>query len=95
MLSQNYRTSDPVTSKIAGIAVTKSGKRQSNTATAISVVEKYPGHTSAELANKTGAMDRYEFARRLADARNQGALSNGESRRCNATGKTALTWYPV
>lgn len=64
------------------------------------LVERFPGHTSRELAKRVHwrrreALDRTEIARRLSELRERGDVVMGKSRKCNAGGRPGVTWYPV
>jgi hypothetical protein len=94
------RNSDPVTSEIADLAHTASGKRAGDCLIVLAALKKCPGITSAELAEymRPGDRDwRYTVARRLPDLMNQRpALAiQGAKRLCGLSDRPAVTWYPV
>ena len=55
-------------------------------------VEDHAGHTSNELGKLSNEFDRYQFARRLPELRDKGALINPYTRYCKVTGREAMTW---
>ncbi len=103
------RRTDPVTSKLAAAAITKSGKRIHQQAIVHAYVVNYPGHTSQELAEicqeHVGVLDRYDFARRLSELasdRNRAGnaikvfVTRGMRKRiCTITKQLATVWYPA
>lgn len=91
-LSAAARVSDPVTSHLAAAEHTDSGKRGRHIGIVIDAVRLHPGKTSAELAPLCG-LERHEVARRTADAEHAGAIRKGEIRRCNTSGRSAVTWW--
>lgn len=101
MFTQNAKTTDPLTSHEAGVMLELSGVADSHRALCMEAVERFPGRTSAELA-ECGCFDdwdadkrRHEVARRLPELRERGAVENGPARKCEATGHKGLTWYPA
>lgn len=88
------RNTDPVTSHIAGEEHTASGKRGRHIGIVIDTVHRHPGKTSAELAPLCG-LERHEVARRTADAERAGAIRKGQIRKCNTSGRSAVTWWPA
>lgn len=93
-LSATARISDPITSHLAAADHTASGKRGKHIGIVIDAVRRYPGKTSAELVLLCG-LERHEVARRTSDAARCGAVRKGEIRRCNISGRSAVTWWPV
>lgn len=93
-LSAAARVSDPVTSHLAAAEHTDSGKRGRHIGIVIDAVRRHPGKTSAELAPICG-LERHEVARRTADAEHAGAIRKGQSRRCDTSGRSAVTWWPA
>lgn len=93
------RRSDASTSHEAAEHITNNGTRARQQSAVLSLVHRFPGHTSAELAVKSelsgGGLDRFTTARRLPDLRNSWLVKNGEKRLCSVTGMKALTWYAV
>lgn len=94
---QIHANSDPPTSKLAGDAITKSGKRDSDKA---KVLLWLLGHlprrlyTSAEIANFSG-LDRHLCARRLPDLERDGLVRRGLPQTCTITRSKATTWEAV
>lgn len=93
-LSPAARVSDPVTSHLAADDHTASGKRGRHIGIVIDAVHRHPGKTSAELSPLCG-LERHEVARRTADAQECGAIRKGAIRRCNTSGRSAVTWWPA
>jgi len=94
MLAPAARNTDPETSHLADKEITTSGKRVAQIMLVVDKLKNLIGYTSAELSRDTG-LDYHMIARRLPDARGLHLVENGESRKCDVTGKKALTWYPV
>jgi hypothetical protein len=91
----NARGRDPHTSHEAGMAVERKGTASDQRTQCLLAVERFPGHTSAELASLTG-FDRHMVARRLPELRERELVRNGlQSRSCTVTGNRAMTWYPL
>ena len=55
-------------------------------------VQENGGHTSNELGELSDEYDRYQFARRLSELRDNGALINPHTRPCGVSGREAMTW---
>lgn len=101
------RRADPVTSKLAAVDITRSGKRAAQQCAVHSWVRQYPGHTALELGELClqhgGTMDRYVFGRRLSElAADHDRCGNRitplvypglQKRRCKISGKQAIVWY--
>jgi hypothetical protein len=92
--AQNYRSTDPDTSRQAAEMVTAIGARADHVGRIIRAVRVHPGRTSAELAQLTG-LERHEAARRTADAEHQGSIHKGAPRVCSVGGRSAVTWWPT
>jgi len=88
------RNSDPSTSHAAADYITTTGKRGAQQTMAATAVQQYPGLTSLELARRT-SMDRYVLARRLPECEELRLVRRGEVRVCTASGRQALTWWPI
>lgn len=73
-LPPNARKSDPVSSKISGAAIRRSGKELSQCEAVLRLVKRFPGLTSKELAAKTWEFDRYVVARRLSTLEHLGKV---------------------
>ena len=87
------RRNDPSTSHEAAEHIERTGARASQQRAVMHLVERFPGHTSAELAAKS-SLDRWTLARRLPELRSAWRVKNGDKRVCGATGLRAMTWYP-
>jgi len=88
------RASDPSTSHEAAADLVASGTWGKQKRQVYAVLCLYPGRTSAELAEVAG-LDRYMLARRLPDLEDERLATKGSKRRCDATGRKAVTWWPV
>lgn len=86
------RATDPQSSHAAADLVTSTGTRQNHIAIVIEAVRAHPGRTSAELTRYTG-LERHEVARRTSDAETAGAIHKGAIRRCDVSGRSAVTWW--
>lgn len=93
-LSPAARTADPITSHLAADEHTASGKRGRHIGVVIDAVRRHPGKTSAELAPLC-RLERHEVARRTSDAERCGAIRKGQIRKCDTSGRSAVTWWPV
>jgi len=87
------RRTDPVSSHLAAEAMDASGRRASQQHRVLRAVRRYPGRTSAELAELIG-MDRYAVARRLPELEPR-HVEKGPIRICEARGTRATTWWPT
>lgn len=97
---------DPHTSHVAAREVTRSGERKRQADEVYRAVVRWPGRTSAELAELMGA-PRHLTARRLpdlADEKNGALVRRGEAKVCSVANRrrdpkrpplTALTWWPA
>lgn len=88
------RATDPHTSHLAAAEIIASGARAEQQRQVLTAVRAMPGSTSAELA-QTFDLDRYAVARRLPELDRAGFIRRGDARRCDANGRTALTWWPA
>lgn len=88
------RATDPHTSHLAAAEIVASGARAEQQRQVLTAVRAMPGSTSAELA-QAFELDRYTVARRLPEIERSGAIRRGDARRCDANGRTALTWWPA
>ena len=93
MLTELARRTDPISSQLAGEAIADSDLRRSQQAQTVRLVHSWPGATSRELAEKSG-LDRYVLARRLPEVERQGLIQRGPFKRCEISGRPALTWWP-
>ena len=89
----NARVSDPLSSHLAGEEVTLSGARRRFAELVLEMVQARPGMTSAELAHWR-AVDRYAVARRLPDLEHEERVHQGKGRKCEVSGRLAVTWWP-
>lgn len=91
------RRTDPSTSVAAEEKVTRNGKRGKQQRQVLSLIRRYPGRTSQELARTPEAaayeLDRYDIARRCPELVPVHAR-DGEARKCEVTGNRAKTWWP-
>lgn len=83
------RNTDHWTSHAAADEVTASGLRSTQQAAVLAAVTQHPGRTSAELARAAG-LDRYAVARRLPELSRW--VRKGDARKCEVTGRSAVTW---
>ena len=89
------RRTDPSTSHEAAQRVNASGQAKRNMERVVDLVYASPGSTSRELSElPTCDLDRYEVARRLADAEHAGLVVKGGKRTCQVAGTAAVTWEP-
>lgn len=95
------RSSDPVTSHRAAARIKSSGRLGRHQKAVLAIVQAYPGHTSAEIAELltrdpalSGVTDLYhEVARRLPEL--DGAhVRKGEARICRVRGSSCQTCWP-
>ena len=86
-------TADPATSHEAARHLARTGQLTRSMRRTLTVLAAWPASppTSHELAGRD-LRDRYEHARRLADLRERGLVTNGAARACGITGKQAVTW---
>lgn len=85
------RAVDPRTSHEAAAEVTRSGRRDRQAAQCLDAVRTWPGRTSMELA-RLARLDRYVVARRLPELRDAGYVVSEAARKCEVTGRSAMTW---
>lgn len=86
------RTTDPVTSKLAGEEIVRSGRIGEQHRFVLAAVRSQPGKTALELDRLNGT-DRV-FGRRLSELARFGLVVNGAPKRCDISGKLSLTWWP-
>jgi len=82
----NWHHGDPCSSQSFGIAVESTGKAPQQRETVMKAVRSLPGHTSKEIAEKTG-LDRHMIARRLPELLRANRVERTEQGQCR--------WYPV
>ncbi len=87
------RTGDPWTSHVAAREVTKNGIRDGQARDVLFALREKPGATTAELAKRSG-IDRHAVARRMPELEKLELVRRGEPRKCRATERSALTWWP-
>lgn len=87
------RSTDPITSHLAGEEVTKSGRRAKQQNAVFDLVTYNPGHTASELSEFSN-LDRYQIQRRLSDMDGV-RVRKGEPHECKVTGRLAVTWWPI
>lgn len=88
------RSTDPETSHDAARHIVASGAQALQQNQALDAVACHPGLTSNELARATG-LDRYMLARRLPELCDRDLVVAKDQRKCNVSGRTAYTWWPV
>ena len=94
----NYRNADPQTSKVAGEAHTRSGKRALDQERLLYAVRVMPNLTSMELADWLIASGWKWFRayqvcnKRISDLHAKGLVRVSGERVCRITGKKARTW---
>ena len=88
------RQSDPVTSHTAAGEANSSTWLAAQAAEVLDCVKRHPGSTSAEIGELLGWKGaRWAAARRLPEMERRGVVKRGEARRCEASGRTAVTWW--
>ena len=89
---KNYRTRDPVTSKLAGRHAEEVGLSQQQRLLCLSFVRAFPGHTAREIEARIGV----KAHKRLPELREEALVRNGKSHRvCRISRRLAMTWYPT
>lgn len=88
------RAGDPVTSHTAAAELVASGRQAVQQQAVLGAVRAQPGSTSAELA-RDFELDRYAVARRLPELERRGLIRRDGPRRCDATDRMAVTWWPA
>ena len=86
---KNSRNTDPESSAIAGELIEKSGLASKHRLVVLNAVRRFPGLTSAELAERT-PLDRYQVARRLPEI---SGVVRGAARKCYVTDIKSVTWW--
>ncbi len=87
------RSTDPATSHAAAREVTRNGVRDGQARAVLEALHGNPGSTTAELAKRSG-IDRHAVARRMPELEKLELVRRGEPRKCGATERSALTWWP-
>jgi len=85
----NARTTDPVTSHMAGYEVEASGIAHNHRLIALRAVKDHPGLTSHELSGEC-ELDRNQIARRLPEIKE---IEQGSKRLCRIGHNTCVTWW--
>jgi predicted HTH transcriptional regulator len=91
------RNTDPVTSALAGQAITEDGTRDVHKSKVLKALKEEPlSVTSRELSVRMD-MDRHEVARRLSDLKVDGLVCQAGKRVCTASKKRlqCVTWKAV
>ena len=83
---------DPLTSYEAAEKAEKSGKATGQRQAVLDAVKRWPGRTSAELADLMD-VSRYMPARRLSELRDKGKIRQGEPKMCSICDYNCVTWY--
>ena len=91
---------DPITSHKAAERMVDSGALGKQMQTVLNAVRRWPGSTSAELAEKIAAGidgDKWRFraARRLPDLAKLGRVEQRSRRVCFVTGAECVTWWII
>ncbi len=85
---------DPATSHESAQWMDDSGTREKQCNIVFASLRRHNGSTSSELASWE-LLDRHMVARRLPDLRSSGRVKNGPSRKCQESGRNAITWFIV
>jgi len=86
------RSSDPLSSFIAGERARRSRKCQNLLQMILRAVRSHPGLTSAEIG-KLLEIDRHDAARRLPHLMHRGVIIQGKQRICRVCGSRCVTWW--
>lgn len=87
------RGSDPMTSKLAAEQLEASGQLTQQQLLVANLVLRYPGLTARELARRYPVSHEIVH-KRMAECERRGKVRRGEPRRCQVTGRMAITWWP-
>jgi len=87
-MKQNYRSSDPETSALAGHQMEVSGSARQQRALCLAAVTETPGLTAREIEARLGI----KAHKRLPELRADGLVANGDTRTCTVSGRQAMTW---
>jgi hypothetical protein len=85
---------DPLTSFAAGERFEKSGRLRGQMLLVLLALRKWPGKTSAELAELAG-LDRHAVARRLPNLAERNLAERGPERMCSICRCPCVTWRPL
>jgi hypothetical protein len=86
---QNYRSTDPPTSVMAGQFVNRSGVARVQREMCFDAVQRRPGLTAREIEAELGI----KAHKRLPELRHAGLIDNGPMRTCTVSERQALTWH--
>lgn len=87
---QATHSSDPITSYLAELEVTASGRRATHQALVLALVTRFPGLCAEQVGEQTG-LGRTEAARRLSDVKNLGFVRR--EGRVTYGGSSQSKWY--
>lgn len=93
LLAPASRFSDPSSSHSAAAEHDESGRRNEHASAVLSIVHGSPGLTYREISARLRHLEPVEVMRRLNDLAHAGAVQRGAQRKCNASGRLALTWW--
>lgn len=99
--AQNYRTTDPETSRVAGEAITRSGRRTIDQEKLLYAIRVMPDLTAMELADWLIASGWKWFRayqvcnKRISDLYASGRVRCTGQRECRITGTKARTWAVI
>ncbi len=88
------RHSDPDTSHEAAVSAERRGRAAAHRRLCLAQVNKQPGLTAAEIAERVG-LERHAPSRRLPELRDSGLVDNGPARCCSVQGRRSITWIPA
>lgn len=89
-----YRASDPESSREAAESVSRDGTLPRQARECLAFLRSHPGRTTAELGDLHETLDRYVFARRMADLEKAGLVWSGDIRDC-LIGRRSRPWWPI
>lgn len=93
------RQTDPSTSHEA--AANNAPRLNAQAARVLSLIERYPGHTACELAQRETrdpaayVRARYMISRRASELRAMHLVRSGTPRRCTVAGSNQMIWYTI
>ena len=88
----NWRNTDPITSREAGVAITSSGKSHSLQQQCLEYIREHPDETAGEIGDGTG-LGHDKVWRRLSELKNNGYIVMGEPKVWH--GRRQGTWRLV
>lgn len=94
-------TVDPPTSNEAAMRHVRTGKRELNSAIALTLVKANPGKTASELFELATPCQRdklkelQEVRRRLTDLLGEGKVKQGMTKICTVRNTRMVTWEPI